>query len=191
MGTSEGAGARPRARGPLLPAERRQIRSDTSRSQQRRRDEAGMAEDTATGVAYGGRRGRRTGSQGHKRRRAATTAQGGGQGPPTAGTWAARRPTCPPPSYPTQLSEGCTPHASSVTPACLGGTCSPLKEHQRAALGVRSAALALTPSPSWKAASGLSARFLHFKPDFPDGWRATRRSSDEPQGHMGPVEEQD
>lgn len=45
---------------------------------------------------------------------------------------------------------------------------------------------ALTPSPSWKAASGLSARFLCFKPDFPDGWRAMRRSSDMPQGHAGP-----
>lgn len=33
----------------------------------------------------------------------------------------------------------------------------PPKEHRRAAPGIRSTALALTPSPSWKAASGLSA----------------------------------
>lgn len=51
---------------------------------------AGISEDKATSVAYGGQQGRRAGSHRHGMKRGATAAEGGGQGQCAAGTPAAR-----------------------------------------------------------------------------------------------------
>lgn len=51
---------------------------------------AGISEDKATSVAYGGQQGRRAGSHCHEMKREVTAAQGGGQGQCAAGTLAAR-----------------------------------------------------------------------------------------------------
>lgn len=168
--------------------------SDTSCSHRWRRDMAGISEDKATSMAYGGQQGRRAGSHRHKMKRGVTAAQGGGQEQRAAGTPAARAgcgcqeiacpPSLQPPKY---LSGGCTPHYKPSL--CLFWSIqSPAKASACPLVGRSPGAgsTAFTPSPSWKAASGLSVRFLRFKPDFPDGWRATRRSSDMPQGHAGP-----
>lgn len=93
---------------------------------------------------------------------------------------------CPPPLYPLNIPVGVAPPITN--PAPILGYPEPPKSTRLSPGGGSPGAgsAALTPSPSWKAASGLSVRFLRFKPDFPDGWRAMRRSSDMPQGHTGP-----
>lgn len=156
---------------------------------------AGISEDKATSVAYGGQQGRRAGSHHHEMKMGGDCSPGWGVGttccrdPNGQGrVWGAGRSPVPHLCIPLNISVGVALPITNPVPLAILGYAEPPKSTACSPVGRSPGAgsAALTPSPSWKAASGLSVRFLRFKPDFPDGWRAMRRSSDMPQGHTGP-----
>lgn len=122
----------------------------------------GISEDKATGVAYGGQQGTRTGSQCHETCRAATAARGGGGKMGTTHcrdlgfqNGARHRGRAPSPIAQWGLHP---PLQARCPPAHPGVPAAPAQEHPPgggAMPGGGAWSAALAPSPSWKAASGL------------------------------------